>query len=112
MIETSQRPHWLKVDIQAIGVEMNPYMHRKIELMTKKLKTLLPDAATFDIYLRHDTEGPVPLCNITVRFGVPGQDLVASDTGPRWKTVLKNVEKKLLSQLEKRKLLARNLAKA
>lgn len=93
----------IKIDLQTTGVELNQYLERKIHGMIKKLKHLLPRAGTIDIYLRYNNEQPASPRNITVRFGVPGPDVVASDSGGRWKTVLKNVEKKLLRQLEKRK---------
>lgn len=108
MINHSENGQGIKVDIQTIGVEMNHYLQRKIQLMTQKLKNLLPQADSIDVYLKHATDGPTPLRNVTVRFGVPGPDVVASDSGLRWKIVLKNVEKKLLRQLEKRKAIERN----
>lgn len=108
MINYSENGQGLKVDIQTIGVEMNHYLQRKVEAMTRKLKSLLPQAGTIDVYLKHDTDQPDRPRNVTVRFGVPGPDVVASDSGRRWKIVLKNVEKKLVRQLEKRKAAARN----
>ena len=104
MINYSENAQGLKVDIQTIGVEMNQYLQRKIGLMTKKLKHLLPQAGTIDVYLKEDAGQPAAPRNVTVRFGVPGPDVVASDSGLRWKVVLKNVEKKLVRQLEKRKV--------
>ena len=103
MINHSERLQGIKVDIQTVGVDMNQYLLRKIGLMTKKLRNLLPQAGSIDVYLKQDAEQPASPRNVTVRFGVPGPDVVASDSGLRWKIVLKNVEKKLLRQLEKRK---------
>jgi hypothetical protein len=40
---------------------------------------------------------------LIVRFGIPGPDLAASETGDNWKALLKSVEKKLVRQLNKRK---------
>lgn len=108
MSNHSEQLQGIKMDIQTVGVTLNDYLQRKIALMTKRLTHLLPQAGTIDVYLKHDTDGPTPLRNATVRFGVPGPDVVASDSGPRWKLVLKNVEKKLIRQLEKRKAMERN----
>lgn len=105
MINHSESLQGIKIDIQTMGVDLNRYLQRKIRLMIKKLQNLLPQAGSIDVYLKQDTNGPTNLRNVTVRFGIPGPDVVASDSGLRWKIVLKNVEKKLLRQLEKRKRL-------
>ncbi|RYZ62260.1 MAG: hypothetical protein EOO14_02810 [Chitinophagaceae bacterium] len=98
----------LKLDIQTKGVEMNTYLDRKIQNMIKKLKQLLPDVAWMDIYLRTNSESVNPR-TVVLRMGIPGTDIVASDSGDRWKIILKNIEKRVIRQLEKRKML---LAKA
>lgn len=103
MINPLDYQQGIKIDLQTVGVDLNQYLERKIRGMIKKLRHLFPQAGTIDIYLKHNSEQPSSPNNVTVRFGVPGPDLVASESGGRWKTVLKNVEKKLLRQLEKRK---------
>jgi|SRR5687768_4790574 len=94
----------LKVGIQPIGVELNDYLFRKIENMIKKLRKSIPEVNWMDVYLKEGGEELNPR-NIVVRFGIPGTDIVASDSGDRWKTIIKNVEKRLIRQLEKRKVL-------
>ena len=93
-----------KLDIQAAGVNMNNYLHRKIRNMITKLKKHFPDINFVDVYLKTNEASAKP-CTVLVRFGIPGPDLVASDSGERWKIILKNVEKRLARQLKKRKAL-------
>ena len=94
----------IKLDVQSAGVEMNEYLQRKIKNMIKKLKKVLPEINWVDVYLKNTDESVRPR-RVVVRFGIPGPDIIASDTGHRWKILLKNVEKKLVRQLEKRKTL-------
>ena len=94
----------IKIDIQTVGVKMNDYLERKIQNMIKRFRTLLPDINWVDIYLKTTEETANPR-TVVVRFGLPGPDIVASDSGDRWKMMLKNVEKRLTRQLEKRKAL-------
>lgn len=87
-----------------MGVEMNAYLDRKIQNMIKKLKHLLPEVNFMDIYLKTNSETVNP-CTVVLRMGIPGTDIVASDSGSRWKIILKNIEKRVIRQLEKRKML-------
>ncbi|HWJ30346.1 MAG TPA: hypothetical protein VNS32_27680 [Flavisolibacter sp.] len=73
--------------------------------MVNKLKIILPGVNWIDIYLKHTNEIARPR-TVVVRFGKPGPDLVASDSGHRWKILLKNVEKRLIRKLEKRKAIS------
>ena len=94
----------IALDIQAPGVEINNYLERKIRNMIKKLKTLVPGVSSMDLYLKSTGEPEKPK-TVVARLGIAGPDLVVSDSGHRWKILLKNVEKRLIRQLEKRKAL-------
>jgi putative sigma-54 modulation protein len=94
----------LTVDIKPTGVKINDYLLNKVENMIKSLKKSVPELSWMDVHLK-ETEEETNARNIVVRFGVPGTDIVASDSGDRWKTVIKNIEKRLIRQLEKRKVL-------
>ncbi len=93
----------LKLDVQANGVEVNDYLKRKIYNMIKKLKRLLPEVNWMDVYMTTNEEKPNPR-TIVFRMGIPGNDVVASDSGSQWKHILKNIEKRVIRQLEKKKL--------
>ena len=94
----------LTVDIKPIGVKVNDYLLNKVENMIKNLKKAVPELSWMDVHLKENEE-EFNSRNIVVHFGVPGTDIVASDSGDRWKTVIKNIEKRLIRQLEKRKVL-------
>jgi len=94
----------VKLDIQTVGVKMNDYLERKIQNMIRKLKKILPEISWADFHLKTTDEATRPR-TVVVRFGIPGPDVVASDSGESWKILLKNVEKRLSRQLEKRKAL-------
>lgn len=99
----------MKLDIQTIGVDMNEYLEKKIQNMIKKLKKVLPEVNWMDVYLKTNEES-VNARTVVLRFGIPGADIVVSDSGNRWKTLLKNVEKRVIRQLEKRKALLNRTA--
>lgn len=93
----------IKVAIQTPGIKMNSYLERKIEMMTRKIKLVHPKTEWVDIYLKDENDQRNSMKNVTVRMGIPGPDLVATESGNRWKLIIKNIEKKLIRQLEKRK---------
>ncbi|MBB1284362.1 30S ribosomal protein S30 [Flavisolibacter sp. BT320] len=98
----------IKLDVQLTGVKMNDYLDRKIQGLIRKLQKTLPAINWIDIYLKAEPDAEIPRM-VNVRVGIPGPDVVASDRGQQWKQLLRNVEKRLMRQLEKRKSL---LAKA
>jgi ribosome-associated translation inhibitor RaiA len=93
----------IKIDIQTIGVEMNGFLQQRISNMIQKLKRYLPQINWIDVYLKRAPKHSIDRRELRVRFGIPGPDIVASDIGCSWKVMLKNVEKKLVRQLNKRK---------
>ena len=93
----------IKINIQPTGTKLNDYLLRKIRNMIKKSKNLFPGINWMDVYL-NENDDPVNPRRLVIRFGVPGPDIVVSDSGSRWKTLIRNAEKRMSRQLEKRKL--------
>jgi ribosome-associated translation inhibitor RaiA len=93
----------IKMDIQTVGIEMNDFLRLKIKNMLIKLIGFMPEVNWIDIYLKNSGKQSVNPRQVRIRFGIPGPDIIASDSGYSWKTMLKKVEKKLIRQLSKRK---------
>lgn len=93
------------VDIRSTGNFMNNYLEKKVDNMTKKLVHRFPVLASVSLHFNASSNHPDSSKSITARCAIPGPDVVVSDTGTRWKIILKNIEKKLLNQLEKKKSL-------
>ena len=54
-----------------------------------------------DVYLKEELTATNPR-TFSIRFGIPGNDAFASDSGDNWIALMKNVQDKLQRQLEKR----------
>ena len=93
----------IKMDIQAIGVEMNDYLHQRLHNMLEKVKNFFPAVNGIDVYFKKTDGQAIPPRKVKVRFAIPGPDVIASDAGHSWKPILKSVERKLIRQLKKRK---------
>ena len=83
---------------------MNDYLKQKIQGMIKKLRKHFPGISWIDVYFKITQDVSRPKM-VAVRFGIPGPDIIASDSGTRWGTLLKNIGKRIVRQLEKKKLL-------
>jgi len=98
----------IRMDVQTVGIEMNDFLQQQITRMVRKLRGLLPEVNWIDIYIKNSVGQSVAPRQVSVRFGIPGPDIVASDRGKSWKSLLKNVERKLIRQWNKRKTIKRN----
>lgn len=108
MNEQQQANDAVRIDVQAVGVRTTSYLEQKIEQMVSKLKAHSSFIDAVEVRLRSDDEHVERPRTVVVRCSIPGDDVAATDTGLRWKLILKNVEKKLLRQLEKKKALFRH----
>ena len=95
-----------QLNIQTVDLHLNDYLHRKLKKMTGRLRKLLPDINWMDIYLKENQDPEKPR-TMVIRFGIPGPDLVATESGTKWKLIFKNAEKKLARQIEKKKAMWR-----
>jgi putative sigma-54 modulation protein len=55
-----------------------------------------------DVYFKKESAHSTANRTLSVRVGIPGNDVFASDSGNSWIALLKSVEEKLRRQLEKR----------
>lgn len=99
-IETTDN---IKLDIQTDGVQMNDYLQGRVNNMIKRLRNKIPNISTLDIHLKAN-EDPARPRTVLVRFAVPGKELVATDTGERWKILLRNIEKRLVIEEARKKV--------
>jgi len=99
----------MKLDIRTEDVKMNDYLERKVHNLIKKLTSLRLDIDWMDIYLKSNDDTTWSR-TVVVRLGIAGSDFQASDTDTRWKVALKEVEKRLIQQIEKRKALLLKMA--
>ena len=69
--------------------------------MILRLKRYISEVNWVDVYLEDKSAKSTDQKRVSVRFGIPGNDAFASDTGDNFMALLKSVEEKLWRQLEK-----------
>jgi ribosomal subunit interface protein len=92
-----------KQNIQTINARVTKAVQQQINNMLRRLERYVPEINWADIYLRKEGNQSTANRTVSVRLGIPGNDVFASESGTRWITILRQVEEKLERQLLRRK---------
>jgi len=92
----------IKLDVQAVDVEIEDKLQQMIRETITRLRKYTSDVNFVDVYITDKSDKSTNPKSLGMRFGIPGKDAYASDTGDNWYALLKNVEEKLWRQLEKK----------
>ena len=92
----------IKIDVQAVDITIDNDLQQSIRDVITRLRRHISDVNFVDVYITEKSEKSTDQKSVCIRFGIPGNDDYASDSGDNWMALLKNVEEKLRRQLEKR----------
>lgn len=93
----------VRLDIQAVDITIDPDFRDRILLALTKLRRYYSgDVITAEVYMEKASHSGPDFRSLRIKFGVPGNDVVADDTGDNWDKLLHNVTDKLRVQLERR----------
>lgn len=90
------------IDVQAVDITIAEGLQQRIRDMIVRLRRHISEVNWVDIYFRQENEHPTDKKTLSVRFGIPGNDAFASDSGDNWMALMAGVEEKLRRQLTKR----------
>ena len=91
----------IKLDIQAVDITITDDLQQSIRDTISRLKRHVSNVNFVDVYFTDKSEKSTDPKTVSIRFGIPGNDAFASDSGDNWMALLKSVEEKLRRQLEK-----------
>lgn len=92
----------IKLDVQAGDIDVSDKLQEEIRAAIGRLKRHISEVNFVDVYFTDKREKTTDAKKVGIRFGIPGNDAYASDSGDNWMELLKNVEEKLRKQLQKR----------
>lgn len=92
----------IKLDVQAVDITISDEVQQEIRDMIVRLRRHISEVNWMDVYFEDKSGKSTNPRTVSVRFGIPGNDAFASDSGDNWMALLKSVEEKLRRQLEKR----------
>lgn len=92
----------IKLDVQAADIDISSELQLEIRAAIERLRRHISEVNFVDVYFTDKSEKSTDAKSIGIRFGIPGNDAYASDSGDDWMELLKNVEEKLRRQLQKK----------
>ena len=92
----------IKLDVQAVDIEIGDDIQEEIRQVIVRLRRHISEVNWVDVYFQEKSGKSTNPRTVSVRFGIPGNDAFASDSGDNWVALLKSVEEKLRRQLEKK----------
>jgi ribosomal subunit interface protein len=93
----------IKLDVQAVDLTISDDIQQEIRNMIVRLRRHISEVNWVDVYFNDKSEKSTRQKSVSVRFGIPGNDAFASDSGSNFMALLKSVEEKLRRQLKKKK---------
>lgn len=93
----------IKIDVQAVDIIIADKLQQQIREMVTRLRRHISEVNWVDVYFKEESKHDSKNRKLSVRFGIPGKDAFATDSGINWMTLLKTVEEKLRRQLRKNK---------
>jgi putative sigma-54 modulation protein len=92
----------IRMDIQAVHITLSDNLQQSIRKMILRLRRHFYELNWVDVYFRKKSKHSAANRKVSIRLGIPGNDVFASDSGNNWLALIKSVEGKLRRQLEKR----------
>lgn len=93
----------IKLDVQAVGFKPDTNMQERIEKMLERINKFADKIVYATFHLESKEAKTNEPKSLKVVLGIPGPDLIASDSGDNFMVLFKNVEEKLIRQIKDRK---------
>ncbi len=101
MSNNTEHYNGIKLDIQAVDITLGENVQREVREILARLSRHVSTITWADVHFEDHAAKSTEPKKVTMRLGIPGPDVFASDTGDHFMAILKSVEEKLRRQLEK-----------
>jgi ribosomal subunit interface protein len=92
----------IKLDVQAVDITVSDEVQQAVRDTIVRLRRHISQVNWVDVYFEEKSGKSTDPRTVSIRFGIPGNDAFASDSGDNWMALISSVEEKLRRQLEKR----------
>lgn len=93
----------VRLDIESVGFTLDDDLQDSVlDALSKLQRFYKGDVITADVYLKLEPNQRSNDKQVGIKYGVPGNDVFADDSGDNWYMLINNVVAKLQRQLEKR----------
>ncbi len=91
----------IRLDVQAVDITISDELQQYVRNAIDKLRRHSKKIDSVDVYFKEEASQATNSKSVRMRVGIPGNDAFAEDEGDNWFEQLKNVENKLIRQLDK-----------
>ncbi|WP_020599840.1 ribosome hibernation-promoting factor, HPF/YfiA family [Spirosoma panaciterrae] len=93
----------VRLDIEAVGFTLTDDLRVSVlDALSKLQRFYKGDVITADVYLKVEPNQRSNEKHVGIKYGVPGNDVYADESGDNWYALIHSVVSKLQRQLEKR----------
>ena len=92
----------IKVDVQTVDLEVSDSVQQEVRASLDKLLRFTAEIVWADVYFKTEGSGNT-ISTVSMKLGVPGNDVFAEENGDNFVSMLKSVTDKLVRQLQKSK---------
>ncbi|MBN8821660.1 MULTISPECIES: ribosome-associated translation inhibitor RaiA [unclassified Spirosoma] len=93
----------VRMDIEAVGFTLTDDLRVSVlDSLSKLQRFYKGDVITADVYLKVEPNQRSNEKHVGIKYGVPGNDVYADESGDNWYALIHSVVGKLQRQLEKR----------
>lgn len=93
----------VRLDIEAVGFTLTDDLRVSVlDALSKLQRFYKGDVITADVYLKMEPNQRSNEKHVGIKYGVPGNDVYADESGDNWYSLIHSVVGKLQRQLEKR----------
>lgn len=92
----------IRLNVQAVDLVISDEVQRLIREIILRLRRHISEVNWVDVYFQQKDGKATNPRTVSMRFGIPGNDVFAEDSGYEFIPLIKNVEQKLRRQLKKR----------
>lgn len=93
----------VRLGIEAVGFTLHDDLRESVlDALIKLRRFYKGDVITAEVYLKLEPNQRSNEKHVGIKYGIPGNDVFADDSGDDWYTLIHNVVGKLQRQLEKR----------
>ncbi|MFC6999821.1 ribosome hibernation-promoting factor, HPF/YfiA family [Rufibacter roseus] len=92
----------IRIDVQAVDITITDGLQQRVRDAITKMKRFVHDINWVDVYFKVEPNHATNTKTVSMKLGIPGEDVFASESGDEWFPIMNSIEDKLRKQLEKR----------
>ncbi|KIC96229.1 hypothetical protein [Flavihumibacter solisilvae] len=103
-------PNGVVIDIQAVDMTINKKLQNRIFEMLENFQRYFTKIKWAGFHVQQSSKRKAFPRTIKIHLDIPGPDILVSDSGKSWKTLMRKVEQTIITQLKNRNHVTKSTA--